>query len=77
MESMDGATLVSQHSATTDPVVQDLKSEVDAAWEEHATKKSRTLSPRPPEGEASQSGKGVCLQPAVFQSQMQSNCNLL
>ena len=42
---MDGVTLVSHDSMNVDPVVQDLRSELDAAWEEHAAKRSRKTSP--------------------------------
>ncbi len=48
MESMDGVTLVSHESVNTNPVVQDLRSELDAAWEEHAAKRSRKTSPDKP-----------------------------
>lgn len=49
MENMDGVTLVSHDPVGDDPLVRDLRSEVDAAWEEHAAKKSRKASPDKPQ----------------------------
>ena len=61
VESMDGVTLVSHDSMSTDPVVQDLRSELDAAWEEHAAKRSRKTSPEKPQGKSKLTGHSLPL----------------
>ena len=59
VESMDGVTLVPNDSMGDDPLVRELKSEVDAAWEEQAAKRSRKTSPEKPHSRSSQPGAAL------------------
>ena len=54
---MDGITLASHGSADAEPLLRDLRSEVDAAWEEHAAKRSKKASPDKSTAKTNQAGQ--------------------
>lgn len=59
VENMDGVTLLSHDSITEDPLVKDLRSEVDAAWEEHTAKRTRKASPDKSPANHTQQGEAI------------------
>ena len=73
---MDGVTLVSHDSMNADPIVQDLRSELDAAWEEHAAKRSRKISPEKPQAKNKPTGSIFQVTPVYFKGvALIHNCN--
>lgn len=57
IENMDGIKLASHESSDAEPLLRDLKLEVNAAWEEHAAKRSRKVSPNKAVGDDIQQGQ--------------------
>ncbi len=73
---MEGVSL-SPSAPAAEPLLQSMRSEVEAAWEEHAAKKSKLNSPDPLHGGHAKVGIPGLLTPAPIQIHCRAGRHLL